>query len=330
MLAASTPLYSNNQPAPATLFFDPCVSADGSLVSYVLNGRLWIQQTNGTGARQLSSPPDTVTAHVLSGSGAVAYAATASSRILQIDVGSGLATELSAPAPHLEIVGGAQVPGALLEVSVSNVTGRDDPALEGIAAPVIARSPQFTTLQIPWEQMPGAVLNLVASVNPSQFEEVDPIELQTALPGFLPSPLGLAPNGFPYALAFHQNFAGMVTPARPAASGEILSIYMTGLGSVSPSISTGAVTPSSSLYLLQTPFSCTWNTRPATVANILFAGLAPGMVGVEQVNIQTPVVSGALTDLLLECESQEPIGSIGSDATIPAGTAPVIHPGPRK
>jgi uncharacterized protein (TIGR03437 family) len=75
------------------------------------------------------------------------------------------------------------------------------------------------------------------------------------------------------------------TASNPASAGDALEIYCTGLGPVSPSVIAG--TPASS-----TTLSYTQNTVTATVggknAQVMFAGLAPGYVGLYQVNVTVP------------------------------------------
>lgn len=87
--------------------------------------------------------------------------------------------------------------------------------------------------------------------------------------------LGLHPGGTP----------ALNTASNPASAGDALEIYCTGLGPVSPSVIAG--TPASS-----TTLSYTGNTVTATVggknAQVLFAGLAPGYVGLYQVNVTVP------------------------------------------
>ena len=67
--------------------------------------------------------------------------------------------------------------------------------------------------------------------------------------------------------------------------GEFISIYCTGLGPTDPSVPSGTAAPASSLAVVKTQPSVTIGGRPATVA---FAGLAPGFVGVYQINAQVP------------------------------------------
>jgi uncharacterized protein (TIGR03437 family) len=79
--------------------------------------------------------------------------------------------------------------------------------------------------------------------------------------------------------------AGLNTAANPASVGDYLSIYCTGLGTVTPSIAAGAAASYPPLYY-------TDNTTTVTVggldAPVTFSGLAPGYVGLYQVNAQVP------------------------------------------
>jgi uncharacterized protein (TIGR03437 family) len=91
-------------------------------------------------------------------------------------------------------------------------------------------------------------------------------------------------DGIGYGAVEHQD-GSLVTPASPAQIGEIVSVYMAGLGDVSPGVPDGAAASSSSL-------SNTNNTITAdiggTAATVNFAGLAPGFVGLYQVNVVIP------------------------------------------
>jgi len=92
--------------------------------------------------------------------------------------------------------------------------------------------------------------------------------------------------------------AGAFPGSRPAMRGENVEIYATGLGAVDNPPPDGTPAPTSSLTrTLQTP-SVTVGGISATTQ---FSGLAPGLVGVYQVNIQVPSnapVGGAIPIVL--------------------------------
>jgi uncharacterized protein (TIGR03437 family) len=91
-------------------------------------------------------------------------------------------------------------------------------------------------------------------------------------------------DGIGYGAVEHQD-GSLVTPSSPAQIGEIVSVFMTGLGDVSPGVSDGAAASSN-------PLSYTNNTITAAVggtsATVTFAGLAPGFASLYQVNVLIP------------------------------------------
>ena len=74
-------------------------------------------------------------------------------------------------------------------------------------------------------------------------------------------------------------------PSNPAAPGSSIVVYLTGQGAVDPPLQTGSVSPSM-------PLSQVRGTVTATIdgqsADVLFAGLTPGYVGLCQVNLTVP------------------------------------------
>ena len=76
------------------------------------------------------------------------------------------------------------------------------------------------------------------------------------------------------------------TMLTPAAKGSYITIYATGLGAVNPAVAAGQVTPNSPVStIVKTDIAASIGGVPAAVT---FAGLAPGLRGYYQVNIQVP------------------------------------------
>jgi uncharacterized protein (TIGR03437 family) len=71
----------------------------------------------------------------------------------------------------------------------------------------------------------------------------------------------------------------------PVHAGDVISIFCTGLGPVSPPVPEGVAPPTTPLSNTTTPVTATIGGQTATVA---FAGLAPGFPGLYQVNVVIP------------------------------------------
>ena len=79
----------------------------------------------------------------------------------------------------------------------------------------------------------------------------------------------------------------LVTPSHPIhrSSGSALVIYLTGLGQTAPAVATGQPAPSNPLsYSVVQPTV----TLGGVNLPVLFSGLAPGLVGVDQINVSVP------------------------------------------
>jgi uncharacterized protein (TIGR03437 family) len=86
----------------------------------------------------------------------------------------------------------------------------------------------------------------------------------------------------------HSNDFTLVTASKPAAAGEILSIFATGLGPTNPGVDPGQPFPSSPAAAVNSPVDVTVNGKSAEV---LAAVGYPGAVDGYQVNFRVPPVS---------------------------------------
>jgi minor extracellular serine protease Vpr len=77
----------------------------------------------------------------------------------------------------------------------------------------------------------------------------------------------------------------LVTSSNPVHLGDMLVIYLTGMGAVSPVIGNGLPGPQNPLSMAVSPPDVTLGGVSLSVA---FAGLAPGEVGVYQINATVP------------------------------------------
>jgi len=92
------------------------------------------------------------------------------------------------------------------------------------------------------------------------------------------------PGGIGYAAALHAD-SSLVSPSSPAQVGETIAVYVSGMGAVNPTIADGTPGPTS-------PLSMTANTFTVLIgginAPVSYAGLAPQLIGLYQINVQVP------------------------------------------
>jgi uncharacterized protein (TIGR03437 family) len=174
----------------------------------------------------------------------------------------------------------ALAPGSLVSLFGMNLSGATV-QFSGVPAPILYASASQLNLQVPWELLGMSNSTVTVTAN-SISTDLESIPVGPADPGIFS--LG-APQGGQGAI---ENVAGAVVNAgSPAHAGDYILIFATGLGAVTNTPQTGAAA-------LQSPLSIVMQmTQPtATVGGVAafvsFAGLAPGFVGVNQVNVQVP------------------------------------------
>jgi uncharacterized protein (TIGR03437 family) len=124
------------------------------------------------------------------------------------------------------------------------------------------------------------VLNGAASSQPQT------VLVGAAQPGvFTQNQSGSGPGAILGQKPVAGSVAALNTAANPASVGDYLSIYCTGLGTVTPSIAAGAAASYPPLYNADNTVTVTVGGLDAYVA---FSGLAPGYVGLYQVNVVVP------------------------------------------
>jgi len=148
----------------------------------------------------------------------------------------------------------------------------------GRAAPLYYVSPGQINAQVPVELSTEASLVVRNGASAS-----DPVTvfLRPAGPGiFTIDASGSGPGAIT-----HASTNRLVTSGLPASSGEFVQIYATGLGPVSPAVPSGQAAAEAPLSRTVSEVSVTMNGVPAQVS---FSGLAPGFVGLYQVNARVP------------------------------------------
>jgi uncharacterized protein (TIGR03437 family) len=88
--------------------------------------------------------------------------------------------------------------------------------------------------------------------------------------------------------ATHSDNGSLVTTTYPAAQGEYVTLYLTGMGAVLDPPATGSPALSAASVSLTAPQV----TIGQLNAPVSYSGLAPGFIGLYQVNLQVPGTSG--------------------------------------
>jgi uncharacterized protein (TIGR03437 family) len=91
-------------------------------------------------------------------------------------------------------------------------------------------------------------------------------------------------NGLGYGDLLHLD-GTLVNAKSPAQIGETVSVYLTGLGAVNPAISDGAAGPTVQLANATNTIAAYIGGVQATVT---YAGLAPQLAGLYQINLTVP------------------------------------------
>lgn len=164
-------------------------------------------------------------------------------------------------APAIWTSGALPLPVQLAGVSVT---------INGVNAPIYYISPGQLNVQIPYETPANAAVPVIVNNNGQR--------AQSAL-----SMAAVAP-------ALFTDSTGALVPSKTGTRGQVITLFLTGIGAVSPGVATGAA-PSSGTAVasLPAPVQLVRVTIGGVAAPVQFAGIPPGLVGVAQINCQVAV-----------------------------------------
>ncbi len=160
--------------------------------------------------------------------------------------------------------------------------------VNGTAAPIFAvdnvRNQQQINFQVPWEVagQPSATVQVVNNGAPSNTISVPLLNGQPGVFNYSVPGLPLA-----FGAILHANFQ-LADSAHPAAANETVLIYCTALGLVSPAQQDG-VAAVGETRTVATPIVSIGGKQASTS----YSGLAPGFVGLYQINAVVPAGLGA-------------------------------------
>ncbi len=153
-------------------------------------------------------------------------------------------------------------------------------SIGGFSTPLLAAVGGHTdqiNLQVPFE-LDGLSQAEVVVNNNGVLSAPETIALGPAVPALFT----LSQTGAGSGAIFHGDFA-LVDASNPAAAGEVILLFATGLGVVEPPVSTGDA--ADGLTTVSGSVQVNIGGQPATVD---FAGMAPGFVGLYQINVRVP------------------------------------------
>ena len=175
--------------------------------------------------------------------------------------------------------------------------------INGIAAPIYYVSPTQISVIVPYALDPTATpavpLAQIQVVNGGSKSQPVTWWLNDNQPGLFTT----GQNGVGIAAALRYDSSGatsIISASNPTHRGETISLFLTGLGAVSPKITDGGLGPSSPLSqaaaftnnYLAVNFNDYTSGVTQAQATISFAGLAPGLAGLYQMNVVVPKTVG--------------------------------------
>lgn len=172
----------------------------------------------------------------------------------------------------------APFPSSLAGVSVT---------INNTPAPVYFVSPTQISVVVPYSLDPNSTYTANIQVTNGTASNTVTEYLGFTSPGVFTVP----PGGIGAGAILHPNSPNLVTASSPAKIGETVEIFLTGLGPVSPSVNAGAAAPSSQPFAQPVNMPNVYlqdSTGNYTQATVTFAGLAPGLGGLYQVNATIP------------------------------------------
>ncbi len=145
----------------------------------------------------------------------------------------------------------------------------------GIPAPILAAAPGEATIQIPFEAPSGNAVPLIVQYGGQQ-SAAFPIPVAAIVPW-------PEPGGWDWGYTNNYN---------PVPYGSTLTAYLAGAGPYAPPLADGQVPPNDQSHGLQLPVSVSFNPNSPYVSlpgTIVYAGPAPGQIGLAEIKFQLPL-----------------------------------------
>lgn len=225
------------------------------------------------------------------------------------------------------VKGQAVAPGSLISIFGTNLAtaaadadsiplstslGNVSVTFNGISAPMLNVRTGQINAQLPWS-IPAGQATVVVTVGSAKSAPAK-LQVNTFAPGIFgvanaAGTLGIAYNAADFTLAWPVGIIPGLT-TRPAKAGDVLTILATGLGPVDTPVQDGTNTLDK-LRNVTTPPQLLVGGVAVDPKAILFAGLSPQFVGVNQVNFIVPTNTPAGTLQALQFQ----VGGVTSPAS---------------
>jgi uncharacterized protein (TIGR03437 family) len=255
------------------------------------NGAAFVWDASTGASTPLSlDPGELATDGTLTGAGDYAFVATTHFRIVKFPLASATSTTLFPPPPYCDDPG-ALGGGSLVRLHCSftaSMAGLKDHVLyDRQPMPLLAAEASGIAVQIPWQWDNFVPPTLTIDIpGDSPFQSSQPLSVSDGAPAIVPVDAGqTALFGIKIVKG---DWSGLVTA--PPAPGDVVHIYMTGLGWPQSPETTGVRASLTVPNPLQWELSCRFLPQ-AQSAQTLFAGIAPGMLGVYQTTFRIPADS---------------------------------------
>jgi uncharacterized protein (TIGR03437 family) len=228
---------------------------------------------------QLAAGSDSITAQY---SGDASYSPAGASITINVTAATGAPTIAGmtngasfrqgfAPGGVLTIFGSSLAPAAASAsmVPLPSQLGGVTVSINGVMAPLYYASSSQLNVQIPYETPANSTVSLQVMNNGQTVSST--FATKNAAPGIF------------------TDANGALVPTKAASAGQIISLYLTGAGAVSPSIATGAAPPlGTAVANLPMPVQSLTVSVGGIVVQPQFVGIPPLLVGVVQVNFAVP------------------------------------------
>jgi uncharacterized protein (TIGR03437 family) len=245
----------------------------------------------------------------LSGLGGFAFLATTRSRIVKFSAQSRTVSPLFPATPYCDdpgAVGGGSMVRLHCSFTASSASLQGQILYDGQPLPVLFSNPGDIGIQIPWQWnnslSPTLSLNLPSD---SPFQASQPLNVFDGAPALIPDDPGES-SLFGIKIV-KGDWSGLLT-SQPGP-GDIVYIYMTGLGWPQTPEVTGVAASLTKVNPIQWKLGCQFLPQAAP-AQLLFAGLAPGMTGIYQTAFRMPSDAGAAPLSGLSCTLASPVMTV--------------------